>query len=588
MRLSRIACGVAPGAAAVFAMALAVAGAGPGAAQAPAGDANPGKELAEKLALHPADAERFVREYLLKNPRITQEIEAAYKLRLRPPVENRTIIKSSAAAFLAGRAPLGNPKGDVTLVEFVDFNCAPCKRALPMLMDLVRSDSSLKIVMVQYPFLGPGSVEAARIAIALQRQETGADKYPALHEKLLGGTGRVDKVRALAVAAELGLDVARLEAEAASTEVEAALEDGKRLMRGLGLRGVPSYVIGDTILGGTLDAATFKAKIGVARQEQLDSLRICDKGAHPDLRIAACTSVLGRGDLDKLFLVKAFIGRCAGYRGKRQHERALLDCNEAIALDPASAPAFAGRSAVHAAERRHDRALADIAEAIRLEPKAAQHYIARGNLHSTAKAYAEAVEDLSTAIDLDAGNLVAYLRRGNALRKLGQHDRAIRDYEEAIRRNPRYVAAHVRRADALRDLREHAAAIKGYDTAIEIEPKAGNNYYLRGRAYAGNGQYDRALADYTEAVKHAPWLVVAYDARALALLELGKAAEGLPDAERAIALRPDLARGYDTRAHLYEALGRKEEAIADFRKALALAPGLERSLAGLGRLGASL
>jgi len=577
-----------PGTVALFAMALAVAGAAPGAAQTQANEVDAGKELADKLAARPADAERFVRDYLARNPRVMQDIEAGIQRRMRPAVENRTVIKSSAAAFVAGKVPLGNPKGDVTLVEFVDFNCGPCKRALPMLMDLIKSDSGLRIVMVNHPFLGPGSVEAARIAIALQMHEAGADKYPAFHEKLISGPGRVDKARALAVASELGLDVARLEADAARPEVDAAIADAKSLAGALGLRGVPSYVIGDNILPGGFDPAIFRTKISLARQERLDSLRHCDKGTHPDLKVSACTSVIGRADIGKEVLVKAYISRCEAYRARRRHDRALLDCSEAIELDPASAQAFASRSALHAARRRHERALADIGEAIRLDPKAARHYLSRGILHGTTKAYAEAVEDFTAAIDLDPRAHVAFIRRANALRKLGQQDRAIRDYEEAIRLQPRHVAAHVRRADTLRDLREYTLAIKGYEKAIEIEPKAAFNYYLRGGAYGDNGQLDRALIDYTDALKLDPRLVVAYVARARARLDLGKAAEGLSDAERAIELQPNLAEGYDTRGHIYEALGRKAEAIADFRKALELMPGLQRSLDGLGRLGATL
>ncbi len=587
MRPSRTARSVMPGAAAAFAMALTVVGANPGAAQTQAGDADVAKDLAAKLAARPADAERFVKDYLFKNPKVMQEIESAAKRRMRPQVENRTVIRSSAAAFVAGRVPLGNPNGDVTLVEFTDFNCLPCKRALPMLMDLIKSDSGLRIVMVHHPILGPGSVEAARIAIALQMQEAGADKYPAFHEKLISSPGRADKARALAVAAELGLDVARLEADAAKPEVDAAIGDAKRLVHALGMRGIPSYVIGDAILPGELDAAVFKTKISLARQERLDSLRHCDRPMHPDVKISACTSVIGRGDLGKETLVKAYISRCDAYHAGRQHDRALLDCNAAIALSPASAQAFATRSAIHAAGRRHARALADIGEAIRLEPKAAPHYLARGGLHSSAKAYAEAVEDFNTAIDIDPRAIVGYARRANALRKLGQLDRAIRDYDEAIRLQPRYAAAHVHRADILRDLREYALALKGYEKAIEILPKEAYNYYLRGGAFGDNGQLDKALADYTDAVKLNPRLAVAYDARAWALLKLGKAAEGLPDAERAIELQPRLAQGYDTRAHIYEALGRKDEAIADFRKALVLRPGLQRSVEGLGRLGAT-
>jgi tetratricopeptide (TPR) repeat protein len=573
-------------------VALAAVSVAPGNARAQAADKDAvkvaDKDAAKVFDGRPEEAERFVKDYLIKNPKLVHEIEAALRKRMRPPVESRAALRSSAAAFVAGKVPLANPRGDVTLVEFVDFNCYPCKRALPMLMDLAKSDPGLRIVMIHHPILGRGSVESARIAVALQMQDVGADKYPAFHEKLLAGPARVDKARALAVAAELGIDVARLEADAAKPEVDRVLDEARILARSLGLRGVPSYIVGDSIVPSTLDAGTFKTKISVTRQEQLGSLRHCDSGAPVELRIAACTSVIGRGDLGKEFLAKAYANRCDAYAAKRRHDRALVDCDEAIELNPTAARAFASRSAVHAAKRSRERALADIDEAIRLDPKAAQLYLSRGRLYGAGKAYAEAVVDFNTAIDIDPKSSVAFVKRADILRKMGQQDRAIRDYDEAIRLQPRYVAAHVRRADTLRDLREYALAIKGYDRAIEILPRDAFNYYLRGGAFSDNGQLDKALADYTDALKLNPRLAVAYAARARTYLELGKASEGLPDAERAIELKPDLARGYDTRAHIYEALGRKEEAIADFRKALTLAPALHRSLDGLGRLGDTL
>lgn len=551
MRPLKIQRSVVPGAAAAFVIALAAVSVNPGAARAQASDTDVAKELAGR----PDEARRFVREYLAKNPEVLQELVSGLSRRLRPPVENRTVIRSSAAPFVSGKqVPLGNPKGDIVLVEFVDYNCMPCKRALPLLLDLVRADSGLKIYLIHHPILGPGSVEAARIAVALQMQEPGADKYPAFHEKLLTGPGPVNKARALAVAAELGIDAARLEADMGRPEVDAALEEAKRLVHALGLRGIPSYVVGDNIINSTLDAAIFKTKISVARQQQLDSLRHCDQGAHPDLKIAACTGVIARADLSKEVLARAYLGRCDAYRARRQNDRAILDCNEAIELNPAAARAFASRSAIHAARRRHEQALADIGEAIRLDPKAAQFYISRGTLRTAGRAFADALADFNAAIDIDPTSPLAYVRRADVHRRLGQLDRAIADYDEALRLQPRYVAG----------------------------------YYLRGGAFSESGRHEKALADYTDAVRLNPRLAVAYDARAWAYFKLGKASEGLPDVEQALKLQPKLARGYDTRAHIHEALGRKEEAIADFRRALALMPALQRSLDGLQRLGATL
>ena len=120
---------------------------------------------------------------------------------------------------------LGNPKGDVTLVEFFDYNCGYCKRALTDMIDLMKNDPKLKVVLKEFPVLGQGSVEAAKVAVAVRMQDKTGKKYLDFHQKLLGGRGQADKARALAVAKEVGIDMARLEKDMASDEV-------KRLARG--------------------------------------------------------------------------------------------------------------------------------------------------------------------------------------------------------------------------------------------------------------------------------------------------------------------------------------------------------------------
>ena len=106
---------------------------------------------------------------------------------------------------------LGNPQGDVTFVEFFDYNCGYCKRAMTDMLDLMKNDPKLKVVLKEFPVLGPGSVEAAQVAVAVRMQDKTGKKYLEFHQKLLGGRGQADKARALAAAKEVGLDMARLE-----------------------------------------------------------------------------------------------------------------------------------------------------------------------------------------------------------------------------------------------------------------------------------------------------------------------------------------------------------------------------------------
>ncbi len=104
---------------------------------------------------------------------------------------------------------LGNKDGDVTFVEFFDYNCGYCKRAMADMLDLMKNDPKLKVVLKEFPVLSEGSVEAAKVAVAVRMQDPSGKKYLDFHQKLLGGRGPADKARAMAAAKEAGLDTGR-------------------------------------------------------------------------------------------------------------------------------------------------------------------------------------------------------------------------------------------------------------------------------------------------------------------------------------------------------------------------------------------
>jgi protein-disulfide isomerase len=161
---------------------------------------------------------------------------------------------------------LGNPQGDITMVEFFDYNCGYCKRALADMLELMKGDPKLRIVLKEFPVLGPGSVEAAQVAVAVRMQDKSGKKYLDFHQKLLTGRGQVDKARALAAAKEVGLDVARLEKDLQSPEVKATLEESVKLAEALNISGTPSYVIGDSVVPGAVGIAALKEQIELARR----------------------------------------------------------------------------------------------------------------------------------------------------------------------------------------------------------------------------------------------------------------------------------------------------------------------------------
>jgi protein-disulfide isomerase len=129
----------------------------------------------------------------------------------------------------------------------------------------MKHDPKLKIVLKEFPVLGPGSVEAARVAVAVRMQDKTGKKYLDFHQRLLGGRGQADQARALAAAKEAGLDVARIEKDINGDEVKASITESFKLAEALGLNGTPSYVVGDNVVIGAVGLDALKEKINTTR-----------------------------------------------------------------------------------------------------------------------------------------------------------------------------------------------------------------------------------------------------------------------------------------------------------------------------------
>jgi len=211
--------------------------------------------------------ERIVHDYLVQHPEVLQEAMTELERRqtAAAAAKHRAAVKAHARLLFNSpdQVTLGNPQGNVTFVEFFDYNCAYCKRAMTDMLTLMKTDANLKVVLKEFPVLGPGSVEAARVAVAVRMQAP--KKYLEFHQKLLGGRGRADQARALAVAKEIGLDMGRLQKDMKSPEVEKTLKQDFGLAEALGLNGTPSYVIGDDVIVGAVGFDALKEQINTAR-----------------------------------------------------------------------------------------------------------------------------------------------------------------------------------------------------------------------------------------------------------------------------------------------------------------------------------
>src|SRR5262249_55172471 len=176
----------------------------------------------------------IIREYLMTNPELLKEVIAEMEKRdaQAEAEKHRVAVEQNAPMIYSSsrQVTLGNPQGDVTIVEFFDYNCGFCKKAMSDMVDLMKNDTKIKFVLKEFPVLGEGSTQAAQVAAAVRMQDkTGGKKYLDFHLKLLGGRGAADKARALAVAKEVGLDMARLEKDMASEEVKTTLAESFKI-----------------------------------------------------------------------------------------------------------------------------------------------------------------------------------------------------------------------------------------------------------------------------------------------------------------------------------------------------------------------
>jgi len=229
---------------------------------------------AEFSAPQRSEIETIVREYLIAHPEVLQDAMAELENRQNAAQaeKGKTAVKQySQALFTSPRqVTLGNHNGDVTFVEFFDYNCAYCKHAMGDMLTLLKDDPKLKIVLKEFPVLGPDSVEAAQVAVAVRMQDKTGKKYLEFHQKLLGGRGPADKAHALAVAKEVGMDMTQIQKDMQSPEVKATLEENFKLAEALGLNGTPSYVIGDQVVVGAVGLPALQKDINTARCGKAD------------------------------------------------------------------------------------------------------------------------------------------------------------------------------------------------------------------------------------------------------------------------------------------------------------------------------
>ncbi|MDD2868208.1 DsbA family protein [Neomegalonema sp.] len=236
------------------------------------GGAPPAEALdeAEKTALH-----EEIRSFLRANPEVVIEALQAYDARQRAEaasLETKLLADNADALYFDKHSHVrGNPEGDVTLVEFLDYRCGFCKRAHSKILDIVEADGNIRYVIKEFPILGPQSVVAAKATLASIGLDE--DKTSALQDLLMTHDGELDDASILDLAKQAGLDPAKLTPAMADPRIEDFITLNYRLARTLDINGTPAFAIGSTLLRGDLPAPDILAAIEQARKGKEPGVR---------------------------------------------------------------------------------------------------------------------------------------------------------------------------------------------------------------------------------------------------------------------------------------------------------------------------
>ena len=208
----------------------------------------------------------MIEDYLLENPRILQRVSQALEteIRMAEAEQARAAIAAMQSQIFddPDHTVLGNPEGDVTLVEMFDYNCGYCRQALPDLATLLAEDPNLRVILKEFPILSQESVDAARVAVLVG--QSGAD-YWTFHQKLFTGRGQVTGEAALAAAQEVGLSRVQLELEMGTPRVTEIIDRSYELARALSISGTPTYIIGDELIAGAVGLDALRSRIANMR-----------------------------------------------------------------------------------------------------------------------------------------------------------------------------------------------------------------------------------------------------------------------------------------------------------------------------------
>lgn len=217
---------------------------------------------ADASALTKDQVEQIVHDYIVNNPKIIMDSVDSYMKHAQETASTEGLKKNQSLLSKDTTSPeAGNPSGDVTVVEFFDYNCHFCKGAFPSLQALLDKDKKVRVVFKEFPILGPSSETAAKWALAAQKQK----KYWEFHTAMMNNKEPIDDQLLEKVAKSVGMDVDKAKKDIGSPDILAQLSKNRSLANDLGISGTPAFIIGDQISRGAIPEEQMEEDIAQAR-----------------------------------------------------------------------------------------------------------------------------------------------------------------------------------------------------------------------------------------------------------------------------------------------------------------------------------
>jgi len=212
-----------------------------------------------------ADVEKVVHDYIMHNPQVILDAVDGYQKKSMAERQAGALEKHKQTLMNNLDSPIGgNADGDVTVVEFFDYNCGYCKKAFFSIQEAIEKDKKVRVIFKEFPILGPSSETAAKWALAADKQK----KYFVFHKKLMDNKSPINDALLEKIAKSVGLDIDQMKKDVAGPDVQKQIEENRDLAVNLGISGTPAFVIGDEVVPGVIFQEDLIKKIAAQRSKQ--------------------------------------------------------------------------------------------------------------------------------------------------------------------------------------------------------------------------------------------------------------------------------------------------------------------------------